>query len=423
MKTETIQYNIRKLPKKDHHTIFYEKVEAYDSFKFQEKSLDSFDRKETPVAVSYSPPVSSPIICPRKPVLWIKELWSSPVAKELLNFQVVDTCFQAGQSIKSTLNIFLDPESDTDHQFLQSLMIPSLKKSQNLFWASDSTSLYLSSTNILVTFHREASSIFNVHVTSISKKESSIIIMESLNDDHWIRLKDLISFATIFHQFTHLDHEVTTNPYSSDQLFQNSNEPRYTCILYMSVDRGCDVVSRAIESLSFFSKLSIEDQFIILKDSFILICCLMYNHKYDNETESYVTTALNGKLSYCIHKDRLKLQSANEYAEKLDQFYNSFRDKFFEFLRTDFLLISILSILCVLQENPGLSCTDLLETERKYYCEILDAYIRAKVISNEWVLDVDVIWRNIHETFYQVSKYPTIFKQYAKEQERIKSNS
>ena len=445
MKPVMVEHKVSELSKEDRHKIFCERVKVYGSFfhnSFQEKSSDSFETNETSdgeskssddetlvdlwkynelVTVMSSPPVASLIPCPRKPVLWVKELWSSPMPQELLKFQLVDTYYQACDSFKLALNISLDPESEADQQFLQSLMIPSCKNNQTLTSAFDSTSLYLQTTNGLVTFHREPSSIFNVHVSTISKEESSIVIMESLNDEHWTRFKDIISFARILHQFTSVDHQVTTSPYSLDQMIPDFNEPRYTCILYTTLDRGCDIISKAIESLSFFSNLSIEDQFIILKDSFFPINCLIFNHKYDDELESYVSTALNGKLSYCYHKDRLK-NSSSQYSEKLDQFYNSFLEKFLVFLRTDFLVNSILSILCVLQENSGLSCTEFLERERKYYCEILDAYIRAKVISNEWLSDVDVIWRNIHEIFYELSKYPLIIKQFVEEQERIKSS-
>ena len=441
MKPAMVEHNI------DYrHYRYNKRVKVNDSIfhnRLQEKSPDCSDSKKTSdtesklsdnkilldswksnelVPVSYSPSVASSISCPRKPILWVKELWSSPMPQELLKFQVVDTYFETFASFKIALNICWNPESDADHQFLQSLMIPSFKNNESLTSAFDSTCLYLQTTNGLVTFHREASPIFNVHVSTISKEESSIVIMESLNDDHWTRFKDIISFGSTLYEYTSVCHELTTNPYPLDQIFNNLNQPKYTCILYTSVERGCDIISKAIESLSFFCNLSIEDQLIILKESFLTIGCLIFNHKYDDEVESYVSTALNGKLSHCYHKDRLKIYSSNQYSNKLDQFHSSFLDKFLVFLRTDFFLISILSILCVLQENSGLSCTEFLRKERRYYFEILDAYIRAKIISNEWISDVDVIWRNIHEIFFELSKYPRIFKQFVKEQQRIKSN-
>ena len=446
MKPAKVQHNIRKLSKEYQQKRYYERFKVYDSSfpksfpRNQKKSPKIFQRKETSdhepqssdreipvdlwkcnelVPVWYSSPLASRIICPRKPILWVKELWSTPIAEELLKFRVIDAFFEACGSFKSTI-ICLNPSSDADQQFFQSLMIPSFDKNPTVTSDYDSTRLYLQTTNGLLTFDREASSIFNIHVSIISKNESSIVIMESLNDDHWTRLKDIISFASILHQYTSVCHKITTNCYPLDQMIENLNQPGYTCTLYTSLDRGCNIVSKAIESLSFFCNLSIEDQLIILKESFLPIGCLIFNYRYDDETESYVVTALNGKFSYCYNKDGLKMHSSNQYSGKLDHFYKFFLEKFLVFLRTDFFLISILSILCVLQENTGLSCRDLLETERKYYCEILDAYIRAKVISNEWTSDIDVIWRNIHEIFFELSKYPTIFKQFVEEQNRIK---
>ena len=442
MKPEMVQHSIRELSKENRQKLYCKRVKVYDSFfqnRFQQKCSHIFDKKDTSndeskssdetslkckklVQMSCWRPVVSPITCPKRPIFWVKKLWSSPMPQELLKFQLVDTYYKACDSFKLTLNIYLDPESDADHQLLQSLMIPSFKNNETVTSHCDSTSLYLQTNNNLITFDREALSVFNVHVTTISKEESSIIIMESLNDDHWTRFKDIISFARILHRFTYVDHEVTINHDSIDQMFDDLNEPRYTCTLFSSVVRACSIISKAIESLSFFSNLSTEDQFIILKDCFYPIDWLIFNNIYDDEAESYVFTALNGRLSYCCHRDRLKIYSSNQYTDKLDQFYKFLLDKFLAFLRTDFFFISILSILCVLQDNSGLSCTDLLERERKYYCEILDAYIRAKVISNEWLSDVDVIWRNIHEIFYELSKYPSILKPFIKEQQRIKNN-
>ena len=446
MKPEMVEQNVRKLSKDYRHKRYHERFKVYDSFFLksfshkQEKSLNSCDRKETCeskfsggkvavhawkdnelVPVSYLSLLASPLLSSRKPLLWVKELWLSPIPEELLKFQVVDTNFKVCDSFEISLNICLNPKSDDDHQFLQSLMMPSFRNKETVTSDYDSTCLYLQTTNGLLTFDCEPLSIFNVRVTTTSKEESSIIIMESLNNNHWTRLKDIISFARILHRFTYVDHELTTDLYSLDQMFHDLNQSIYSCILHTSVIRGCDIISKAIESLGFFSKLSIEDQFIILKDSFLPIDCLIFNHIYDDEVESYVSTAFGGKLSYCCHKDGLKIHCSNQYSGELDQFYTSFLEKFLVFLRTDFFLISILSILCVLQENSGLSCTDFLERERKYYCEILDAYIKAKVISNEWISDFDAIWRNIHEIFYELSKYPTIFKQFVKEQERIKN--
>ena len=446
MKPMMVEHKVSELSKEDRHKILYERLKVYDTFfdnSFEEKSSDSFDRNETSdsefkssddetpvdvwkynelVTAMTSPPVVSLIPCPKKPVLWVKELWSSPMPEEFLKFQLVDTFFEACGSFKLALNMYLDPSSDADHQFLQSLMIPSYKNNETATSDSESTCLYFQTTNGLLTFHREASSIFNVHVSTISKEESSIIIMESLNNDHWTRFKEIISFGSTLHEYTSVCHELTTNPYPLDQMFNGLYQPGHTCILYTSTGRKCNIISKAIESLSFFCNLSIEDQLIILKESFLPIGCLLLNYKYDDELESYVSTALNGKFSYCCHKDGLKIHCSNQYSGELDQFYTSFLEKFLVFLRTDFLVNSILSILCVLQKNPGLSCTDFLESERKYYCEILDAYIRAKVISNEWTSDVDAIWRNIHEIFHELSKYPTIFKQFVEEQEKIKSS-
>ena len=111
------------------------------------------------------------------------------------------------------------------------------------------------------------------------------------------------------------------------------------------------------------------------------------------------------------------------FAAELDKFNNSFVDKFYGFLRKDYFVISILSLLCIVQDIPGLTCSARLNQERKIYCEVFAAYIKAKILSSDWILDQDDIWNHVHGIFSDLSRYISIFKQYQRESNQITSYS
>lgn len=380
-----------------------------------ETAVDSWHCNELVKASCRLPILSTSV---RKPILWVKELDSSPMLPELQKFQVINSEFMACDSFKISLEISLDPESDADFKLLQSICTPTKKQQEvTLFPVPDTSSLYLETKDCRILFYREPPWIFNLHGLFVSRNEFSNIIMQSLTEDHWFRFKQIIEFARILYQCTSVEHALSFSPSSPDFMFDERNHlARYTCLLFTSVERECNVISKAIESLDFFSQLSIEDQIILLKDSFIPIDCLVFTHTYDEEIESYVFSALNGMLSFCSHRERLTMYPENQRSKGLNFFLNSFIDKFLDFLRKDYFVISVLSIICILEEKPGITCTAFLENERRLYWEILDAYINANVIAYKWPLEPETICQNIHEILRELARYANMFKQVLKEQ-------
>ena len=187
---------------------------------------------------------------------------------------------------------------------------------------------------------------------------------------------------------------------------------KFQCELFMMMNNGIKLMTMATESLSFFADLSIEDQFIVLKESFCSLFCLHLIHTYDKEIESSVFSAVGGRLSFCIHRDILRRYSSAEYSEELSQFYESFQDNLYEFLRKDYFVICLLSILCILQDKPGLSCSERFDKESRMYFEILDSYIKAKTTTNEWPVDRDAIWTNIHWVLKELLRYSSIYTKF-----------
>ena len=117
----------------------------------------------------------------------------------------------------------------------------------------------------------------------------------------------------------------------------------------------------------------------------------------------------------CVHKDRLRIQSNKIFSKELAEFYDSFQDNFYAFLRKDYFVICILSVLCILQDKPGLSCSETFERERRFYYDILDSYIKGKVTRNEWPLDRDSIWIHIHWVSKELERHSFIYTKFLSE--------
>ena len=256
-------------------------------------------------------------------------------------------------------------------------------------------------------FYRDIQSISNVYVSIQSPECSSMMILENISDDHWTRLQEVALVSKFFRRIMLADYSLHKS--------HDSHKP--LIFIGCTGRKSCKFISDGIESLSIFHNLCLEDQIIVLKESFSLVILLLMSHTYDEKQESFVFSALKGNLSFCICKNRFLSVS---YGTAMHEFYNSFLNFFYDFLRNDFFVTIVLCILCVLEDRPGLSCTNVFEIERQIYAEILDSYIKGKITSQEWLLNRDTIWHHIHQIKHYVSKYSSTRLQYERDQERAK---
>lgn len=306
---------------------------------------------------------------------------------------------------------------ELDNLSLDCLRNPRLKRPTDMNVITNKyTSIDFDSREGFKTFYVEQLQLptFNVYVTTQSPRNSSIMIMESMNEDLWLRLKDVINVSRIFYESSWIDISMDKNT------LENLNR---ILMLSLSGDIKCKNISDGVESLSFFRDLSLEDQIIALKDSFGLIVLLLASHVYDKASDSFIIPAVKGSLSFCIHKNRYL---TTDFGRPMHEFYCQFLDNFYDFLRKDIFVIVILSVLCVVQDRPGLSCSELLEQEQNLYLDLLDHYIKGKVMSNEWTMDRDIIWNHLNYILSEVLRFGGIRRQYVRkrnrtDQERVSS--
>ena len=338
-------------------------------------------------------------------LIWIKELCSSQVSSEFIGFQVKQIVLEPLQYYKMVIGI--DLKSKLDSCLPQEHLTTSFSD-LSLLDSLDTSSLCISTREGYVRFQCNSYPFFSLTVFTVSRCDFSSIVMESLTEYHWNRLKGLNYFFKILKKFSQVSHQIT----KVDCKAEEEKNYKFMCELFMMMNNSIKIMTMATESLSFFPDLSIEDQLIVLKESFCSLHCLHLVHVYNEEIESYVYSAVGGRLSLCVHKDRLRIQSNKIFSKELAEFYDSFQDNFYAFLRKDYFVICILSVLCILQDKPGLSCSEIFEKEARFYFEILDSYIKAKITSNEWPLDRDFIWVHIQWVLKELVRHSFIYTKF-----------
>ena len=339
-------------------------------------------------------------------LIWIKELCSSQIPSDLIGFQVKQIVLEPLKYYKMVIGI--DLKSELDSCLPQEHLTTSFAELSLLDPPLDTSSLYISTREGHLMFGCNLYPFFSLTVFTVSRCDFSSIVMESLTEYHWNRLKKLNYFFKILKKFSQVSHQIT----KVDCKPEGGENSKFMCELFMIRNNSIKIMTMATESLSFFPDLSIEDQLIVLKESFCSLHCLHLVHGYNEEIQSYVYSALGGTLSLCIHKDRLRIQSNTKISKELAEFYDLFLDNFYAFLRKDYFVICILSVLCILQDKPGLSCSEIFEKEARFYFEILDSYIKAKVVSNEWPLDRDFIWIHIQWVLKQLVEHSFIYTKF-----------
>jgi hypothetical protein len=188
--------------------------------------------------------------------------------------------------------------------------------------------------------------------------------------------------------------------------------------IIVSVNQGflTRTASLAIESLDIVKNLDLEDQIIVLKESVYPVCFLLVCHSFDKETGSFVNTAFDDEVVFCVNKIVL---SSEKYAEPMRQFFAAFLDNFYEFLRTDFFVITLMCLLSVLKGRPGLTSEENLNKERKISLQLLEKYIHGKISSNHWPSEFELIWDHIMNWINQLDNIMSIYSRFAKAQEGI----
>ena len=339
--------------------------------------------------------------------MWLKK--ASSRFHDCFEYEVRDSTFLPFYSYQLAFEMYIDNEGDSGLQSYFAL--PTEMSCDSLL------SLSIQTRDGYIILNREPQSLFNVHILTVTREDPSIIVMESMREDLWLGLQEIVSLSKMLNGFWCLDDRITLNAVSDNEA--SNTRLKYSCRLSTSINDGCKIISKAIESLRFIRDISLEDQIIVLKESFSLVTCILYPYLYDEESDCFIYSAFNKKFWLCVNSKTMHSYSRVEYVKPLQQTHKSFLDLFFGFLRKDLFVICILSVLLILEDKPGLSCAQRFKNERTIYYELLDRYINAKVISNEWPLDRDAIWFHIHKVLRGIPMGASIFTQFLKDFQKL----
>ena len=267
---------------------------------------------------------------------------------------------------------------------------------------------YISSIQGTYTFHNESGPQipnFDVRVTIHKRCKVSVMLMESLSEEHWKRLSEVALAARFFQQSLGIEDVSRDIVASGDSLTHNLVRKRI--LLFASNDHWGKQITRGIESLNLFRSLSFEDQLIILKESYFAVRTFSFTHTFFKESNSFILNSPLGEyLLLCFN-----INTRRGKCNKMYDLYTRFLNEFYDFLRQDCFVITILSILSVYEEYTGLTCDALLKRERIIYTELLHKYIDAKVKSNQWPMSSSEIWDHIWKIKKLLLKWKSIYDQ------------
>ena len=111
-------------------------------------------------------------------------------------------------------------------------------------------------------------------------------------------------------------------------------------------------ITAGIEQVDVFKDLSLEDQLIVLKEGLVPVAYLGCLHGIIRQHNAFVFFALEDEISLCVHFSGIDEELNHGMFEVYMEGYHTFYD----FLRLDFFIVSVMCLLNVFSDYPGLSC-------------------------------------------------------------------
>ena len=191
-----------------------------------------------------------------------------------------------------------------------------------------------------------------------SSQDLTTRVMESIESDHWDRLCQVMSALPLLQKGVQLSPELL-----DENLGHISLSTSESTIIEPSRD--------FFFSLPFLKLLSINNDEQLLKKAVHQSGMTQLATHFDIETNSIMFYGMDGQMQVGI-----RLEIFHNYSIQ-----NSFVDPIFhEFdniLRKDEVIMSLLCVLCFLQDEPESSCKEILLRERNLILQLLQSYIRS----------------------------------------------
>ena len=247
---------------------------------------------------------------------------------------------------------------------------------------------------------------FDIQV--IEMNSNSKITLESMTENHWDRLKQIVMASGCFHQCSQAMHYLPDSDPLPESVANETVNRRL--ILSCSIENYTKPITAGVEAFTTFQSLPLEDQLILLKEGIAEVGMVLSILEYNKASNTFVGTCVQGSLLICVHMDNLReVKTVSQCYQQHLRIYS----EFFYFLQRDILLINLLAAIVFFKTREGLSCPEIIEKERLVYMEILEKYIEAKVKAGHWKASVEEVRYNIKNLMSQVKNVNSIYVEMA----------
>ena len=252
-------------------------------------SANILDESDKPVAMSHSshlPAICPEVVSEKHDFIWVRKSETSQINLKILGIKGIPCHshhiileIEVNEGIVSgTTCVFEDlfkneppPDPNNDMQLNRSKLIFNSRFDHQTFYRNES---------------QTSSSLFDVSI--IDSHGSSTVLIESMTDDLWSRLSQVITGSR--HLLRTCSAYYFRQP-SSSCSFTPEIEEKKVLVISDSMDNFAVGITAAIGVFDFFRGLPPEDQVILLKEGMDGVFFLITTHFYSREYDSFILSA------------------------------------------------------------------------------------------------------------------------------------
>ena len=342
----------------------------------------------------------------RREYYWLKKIPASNMSYDLVKLKG-DTCLQYNVIIELYVREGLIEGTNCSFEKLLSG-----EESLNTITIQENPSLLLlTGRDGHVKVFQRLTSQQEFHVIVKSSLSKTVTQMSSMTDALWNQLSLMVSASTLIrnalsprYQLISLQaFEDTESTSISPEQHEYSRKQIQITVGYEKIN---EMIGNCLNLFSSLSLLSPEEKKILQTEAVAETILIQMTSSFERESSSFIQSLIRNHLSICSHLDMFPKDTRTESAHKM---FSKMLFDFDDFLRKDDFVITILSLLCLIQERAGInSCKNQLQQQRTLFLSLLDRYIQGKVLSRDWITAVDVIWSHIHSLLSTVSNMKSL---------------
>ena len=255
-------------------------------FLFSANIMDESDKLIATSQSSHLPAICPEVVSEKHDFIWVRKSETSQINFKILGIKGIPCHshhiileIEVDEGIVSgTTCVFEDlfknqppPDPNNDIQLNRSKLIFNSRFHHQTFYRNES---------------QTSSSVFDVSI--IDSHDSSTVLMESMTDDLWSRLSEVITGSR------HLLRTCSAYYFrqsSSSCSFIPETEKKKVLVISDSMDNFAVGITAAVGVFDFFRRLPPEDQVILLKEGMDGVCFLITTHFYSRTYDSFILSA------------------------------------------------------------------------------------------------------------------------------------